>query len=373
MIKKSRKYLTNPETPIYERCFVVTTLTAVMILILIFIWDLIIGESPVKLAVLGVTILCMWLTVGICLRFKAISVGGFLMSIAIVFFVLPIEFFYGGGVYGCTPIWYAYAFLFISINVKGKKRYILLGLLGASGITCYVVSYKFPSLLTRHTAGVAYLDSIASLIGVGVLLWLTVRFLMRIYNSERVRAEEQAKEINEMNRAQSHFFSSMSHEIRTPINTIIGLNEMILREDVSQEVAEDAVNIQSAGRMLLHLVNDILDMSKIESGRMELTPVNYHTGDMLSDIVNMLWKRARDKGLDFRVDVAPDLPGELKGDEVRIKQILINVLNNSIKYTKEGSVSLSIQCEKRPCSIANVVYSIADTGIGIKQESMPYL
>ena len=287
MIKKSRKYLTNPETPIYERCFVVTTLTAVMILILIFIWDLIIGESPVKLAVLGVTILCMWLTVGICLRFKAISVGGFLMSIAIVFFVLPIEFFYGGGVYGYTPIWYAYAFLFISINVKGKKRYILLGLLGASGITCYVVSYKFPSLLTRHTAGVAYLDSIASLIGVGVLLWLTVRFLMRIYNSERVRAEEQAKEINEMNRAQSHFFSSMSHEIRTPINTIIGLNEMILREDVSQEVAEFELR-RNKSTVTVALKNDT---SEIIAFAVKCVDKEGITGMDISQLANRIYER----------------------------------------------------------------------------------
>ncbi len=373
MIKRTKRFLTNQETPLYERCFVVSSLLATVILMIIFIWDVCIGEIFLKLFTLGSTIVLMILTIGLCLRFKKVALGGVLLSLGVIFAVLPIEFFTGGGVYGCTPIWFAYAFLFVTVNVKGKIRFVLVGLLAAVAIACYVLAYKFPSLVTRHTVGIAYLDSIASLIGVGVMLWLTVAFLMRIYNYERLRAEEQAKEINEMNRAQSHFFSSMSHEIRTPINTIIGLNEMILREDVSREVAEDAANIQSAGRMLLSLVNDILDMSKIESGRMDLTPVAYHTGDMLSEIVNMLWKRAKDKGLELKVDVAPDLPGELKGDEVRIKQILINVLNNSIKYTRNGSVSLSIQCEKRPGGIANVVYSIADTGIGIKQESMPYL
>ena len=373
MMKKTRRFLTRQDTPIYERSFVVTSLLATIVLSLIFIWDIIIGESFLKLLSLGVTIVVLWLTIGLCLRFKKVEIGGIILSAGVVFFVLPIEFFTGGGVYGCTPIWFAYAFLFVSLNIKGKLRFVFIGLLAGVAIACYSIAYYHPKLLTTHTAGVAYLDSIASLIGVGVMLWLTMAFLMKIFIYERNRAEKQAEEINEMNRAQSHFFSSMSHEIRTPINTIIGLNEMILREDVSQEVAEDAANIQSAGRMLLSLVNDILDMSKIESGRMDLTPVAYHTGDMLSEIVNMLWKRAKDKGLELKVDVAPDLPGELKGDEVRIKQILINVLNNSIKYTREGTVSLSIQCEKRPGGLANVVYSIADTGIGIKQESMPYL
>jgi CheY-like chemotaxis protein len=106
---------------------------------------------------------------------------------------------------------------------------------------------------------------------------------------------------------------------------------------------------------------------------MELTPVSYKTGDMLSDIVGMLWIRAKDKGLEFKIDVAPDLPGELFGDEVRIKQILINVLNNAIKYTKEGSVTLNIQCRREESNNVTVIYSISDTGKGIKKESIPYL
>lgn len=165
----------------------------------------------------------------------------------------------------------------------------------------------------------------------------------------------------------------MSHEIRTPINTIIGLNEMILREDISDEVAADAKNIQGASKMLLALINDILDMSKIESGNMDIVPVDYDLGEMLSDIVNMIWIRAREKGLAFHVDVDEKIPSKLYGDEVRIKQILINVLNNAVKYTSEGSVTLSIQCEELEPGRINMVYSVADTGMGIKKESMPYL
>ena len=192
-------------------------------------------------------------------------------------------------------------------------------------------------------------------------------------NQQLVTAEAQRKEIEMLNKSQNSFFSNMSHEIRTPINTIIGLNEMILREDVSEEVIEDAVNIKAAGKLLLNLINDILDMSKFQSGSMQLLVEPYHTGDMLSDIVGMLWIRAKDKKLDFNVDVSPDIPAELVGDEVRIKQILINVINNAIKYTKEGSVSLTVQCEMMADKTCKMIYMISDTGIGIKSEDIPYL
>ena len=201
-----------------------------------------------------------------------------------------------------------------------------------------------------------------------IIMYVKYRLYERILETDR-----QKEEIEKLNTAQNRFFSSMSHEIRTPINTIIGLNEMILRENVSDEINEDAANIRSAGNMLLHLINDILDMSKLDSGQMQLTPVSYRTGDMLSDIVGMLWIRAKDKGLEFKIDVAPDLPGELFGDEVRVKQILINVLNNAIKYTKEGSVTLNIQCRREESNNVTVIYSISDTGMGIKKESIPYL
>ena len=165
----------------------------------------------------------------------------------------------------------------------------------------------------------------------------------------------------------------MSHEIRTPINSIIGFNEMILREKVSDEVAEDAANIRAASNMLLHLINDILDMSKISSGQMKLNPAAYRPGDMLSELVGMFWHKCREKGLEFHIEVAPDIPSELYGDEVRIKQVLINVLNNAIKYTKKGSVTLSIQCNGINDGKADIIYSVTDTGIGIKKENLPHL
>ncbi|MBR6257362.1 MAG: DegV family EDD domain-containing protein [Lachnospiraceae bacterium] len=195
----------------------------------------------------------------------------------------------------------------------------------------------------------------------------------RLYLVEYEKAKDQAHEIEAMNKAQSKFFSSMSHEIRTPINTIIGLNEMILRENAGEEVAENARNIQAASKILLSLINDILDMSKIESGKMDIVKVQYDVGKMLSEIVNMIWVKANEKGLEFHISVDPSMPAQLFSDEVRIKQILINLLNNAVKYTSSGSVTLSVHCVRSSGNIARVTYSIEDTGMGIKKESIPYL
>ncbi|MCR5674730.1 MAG: DegV family EDD domain-containing protein [Lachnospiraceae bacterium] len=372
-ITRLLNWLRDSGNDLSTRGYCVTSLTTAVTLFAIFIWDIFIGESTLKLTVLGVGIVSMLTIVILSIRFRWVQPGAILVSLAIIFVVLPLEYFTGGGVYGCTPIWFAYAFLYVGLNVVGRMKYVLLPALPLSAIVCYVTSYYHPELLTEHDMKTAYLDSIASLIGVGVTTLVTITFLMRLYDRERRLAAEQKQEITELNQAQSRFFSSMSHEIRTPINTIIGLNEMILREDVSDEVAENAANIRSAGRMLLHLVNDILDMSKIESGEMEIVPVEYDVGDMLSDIVGMVWLSAREKGLEFHVDVDPALPARLIGDEVRIRQIVINVLNNAIKYTREGSVNCSIQFARGEDKRIRVIYTVSDTGQGIKKENIPYL
>ena len=248
-------------------------------------------------------------------------------------------------------------------------EYILIALLSNAGMVFLL--YSAPAFgLGDNTIGFVNF----AVFGVfQIAMGVTMLYTKYRLHEQLVTAAKQHSEIEMLNKAQNSFFSNMSHEIRTPINTIIGLNEMILREDVSDEVIEDAANIKAAGKLLLNLINDILDMSKFQSGRMQLLYAPYHTGDMLSDIVGMLWIRAKEKKLDFHIDVSPDIPAELVGDEVRVKQILINVINNAIKYTKEGTVSLSVQSEMKEDKLCNMIYTVSDTGIGIKTEDIPYL
>ena len=201
-------------------------------------------------------------------------------------------------------------------------------------------------------------------------------------------AEEKTKESEELrkakiladaaNHAKSDFLANMSHEIRTPINAVIGMNEMILREChesiVNKEnILEYAVNVESASKNLLSIVNDILDFSKIEAGKMEIIEDNYLFSSLLNDVVNMIDLKAKQKNLEFFVKVDEQLPNQLYGDENRIRQVLINVLNNAIKYTNEGHVQLFIGQEEVAEDKILLKIIVHDTGIGIKKEDMSKL
>lgn len=170
--------------------------------------------------------------------------------------------------------------------------------------------------------------------------------------------------------AMSVFLANMSHEIRTPINAVLGLDEMILRESEDDNIIEYAKNIESAERTLLSLINDILDFSKIEKGNVELNKGEYMLSSMLFDVVNMMKQRAREKGLKFITDIDGDTPEKLYGDEIRIRQIIINLLNNAIKYTDKGSVTLKLGYEKKDSENIKLLIHVKDTGIGIRKEDI---
>lgn len=182
---------------------------------------------------------------------------------------------------------------------------------------------------------------------------------------ERKVLELEKDAANASNKAKSDFLANMSHEIRTPMNAIIGMDEMILRTKPADPVRKYALDIQSAGKTLLSIINDILDLSKIESGRMELIPVEYSFASVMNDVVNMTMKKAQDKGLSYKLTVSEDIPSVLLGDEIRIRQVMLNLINNAIKYTHEGSVSVDVSY-KGETGMLQVV--VSDTGIGIKDE-----
>lgn len=164
----------------------------------------------------------------------------------------------------------------------------------------------------------------------------------------------------------------MSHEIRTPINAVLGMDEMILRESKEQNVREYAMDIYTAGQSLLSLINDILDFSKIDSGKMEIVPVVYDISSLIHDLVNMISQRAADKALQLEVEVDHEIPSRLFGDDVRIRQILINLLTNAVKYTHEGTVWLRV-AGRVVNDVVVIRFIVEDTGIGIKAEDLPKL
>ena len=175
------------------------------------------------------------------------------------------------------------------------------------------------------------------------------------------------------NSAKTTFLSNMSHEIRTPINAVLGMDEMILRESHEEATLRYAADIKSAGTSLLSLINDILDFNKIEAGKMEIIPVQYELSSAINDLVNMTQKRADDKGLQLHINVAKDTPHKLFGDDVRIKQVVLNILTNAVKYTNTGSVTMNVGWRRDGDEHIQLSFQVIDTGIGIKQEDLPKL
>ena len=213
---------------------------------------------------------------------------------------------------------------------------------------------------------------------------LTIYRLMEYIELVKTRQniEDQLNIEKSANEAKSRFLSNISHEIRTPINAVLGFDEMILRESNDSTVIQYAKDIQSSGKTLLALINDVLDFSKIEAGKLEIIPVEYELRSLINDVVNMARVRAIDKNLEMIVNVEEEIPHVLFGDEVRIKQCIINIVTNAIKYTEVGSVTIDITYKNIEAENPEDAYDenkillevkVTDTGIGIKEEDIDKL
>ncbi len=211
------------------------------------------------------------------------------------------------------------------------------------------------------------------------------RFLYTVYDisedmNQLLRQEGITKAVEEQNEILQHldqkktqFFANMSHEFRAPINAIMGMSEVILCNSKEGNIREYAGDIKNASKMLLHLVNDILDLSKIQAGKMEIVPVEYETEDLVRNVGNVIRLMVQDKSLTYEVNIAKDVPKRLFGDEIRIAQVLTNLLTNAVKYTDQGKVTLTLNAVKDLKGMEAIEYIVEDTGCGIKPEDMDKL
>ena len=211
------------------------------------------------------------------------------------------------------------------------------------------------------------------------------RFLYTVYDisedmNQLLRQEGITKAVEEQNEILQHldqkktqFFANMSHEFRAPINAIMGMSEVILCNSKEGNIREYAGDIKNASKMLLHLVNDVLDLSKIQAGKMEIVPVEYETEDLVRNVGNVIRLMVQDKSLAYEVNIAKDVPKRLFGDEIRITQVLTNLLTNAVKYTDQGKVTLTLNAVKDLKGMDAIEYIVEDTGCGIKPEDMDKL
>ncbi len=369
-----RNIISDPSRNLQERVFIMFTLASTVVCALAFLGDVLYADSIVEILTLLVTTVTVPFITLFSVRYGKAKEATIFISFALIFVILPVVFFFGGGTSGALIPWLVFAYLYMGLVLSGRWR--ITALITHTVLVCVAFTYDYfhPELIDSYSRQVHHLDTFLAVVEVGYVCFIMTWFQNRLFTHENDMAREETKKVEELGKNQNRFFSNMSHEIRTPINSILGMNEIILRDpDATESIRKDAQSIEGAGRMLLALINDILDFSRIEAGKMDIVPVNYSIASLVSDIVNMVRGRAEEKGLKFNVELDPSTPAELYGDEIRIKQILVNLLNNAVKYTAEGSVTLHIERESTEDDQVVMIFSVSDTGIGIKQDVMPYL
>lgn len=300
------------------------------------------------------------------------------ISINLVFF--PLMFFCNGGVYSGMPIWLIFGLIYPWLVSEGALCVVMFALNMLAALVCFGTQFFFPEYFVIPNAAdftqFVILDNIRAALLVAAILGLTIRYQVYVFDCQHAKMLEQENQLrnamslaDKANAAKTNFLLSMSHEIRTPINAVLGMDEMIMRECSDEAILGYAANIQSAGQLLLAVINDVLDFSKIESGKLELIPVEYNVHQLMNNCYNIIITRAEKKNLLLEIQNDPELPSALVGDEIRIRQMIINLLTNAVKYTSAGKVSMTLGFKKTADDTIWLRADISDTGMGISPEN----
>lgn len=334
------------------------------------------GQLPGMGVALIVLVVCFFLANNM----KKLTLAASILIVFGSYILFPIIYFKGGAIHSGMPIYFALGMTFVYMLLDGLWFWILLMLQICVYVACFVLSYSHPELVVPlGNERDIYVDILQSLIIVGTVIGVINKLQRNMYEKVNQRINEQNLELIESekkaelaNRAKSDFLSSMSHEIRTPINGIIGMNEMIRREVDDENIKGYADAIHSSANALLSIINEILDISKIESGKMNIINGKYNLSSLVVDCYYMVSERAKDKGLSLYVRCDESLPSWLIGDITRVRQIVVNLLTNAIKYTDEGNVTVIFSGERKD-DVLTLKITVSDTGIGLKEEDIKNL
>ena len=293
----------------------------------------------------------------------------FITIVVIFMFLFPIMFFKSGGYKGGMPSFYIFGILFTIFMLEGWLMFFCVWLELIIYIFTIGIAYYYPdTVIWFQSEKEIVVDVLTGVVVSSASLGVAMYLHFRIYKKQQVFLTQAREEAMEANRAKSTFLANMSHEIRTPINVMLGMNEMILRESESREVVQYAKSVEKAGNYLLSLINNILDITRIESKKLDIIEEKFSLRQLVQEVCLIVAKQAEAKNLEFVVDVEETLPKYLEGDALHIKQVILNLINNAVKYTKKGKVFLEVCQEEKQIS-----FSVKDTGIGIKKEDMEAL
>ena len=311
------------------------------------------------------------------------NLAGVILTATATDLLIPFLYFKDGGRYSSMPLWMALASIFVWFLVKGWPCYVIFisNVIVYAGVFYY--EYTHPEKVVRLADSQAeIMDTVVGIFLVVLVFGIIFKFQSAQYEKKKGQLEDNEHKLTRINdsleranKSKSIFLASMSHEIRTPINAIVGMNEMILRESNEDMIRSYASDVESASGTLLTLVNDILDFSKIEAGLMEIIPDEYELFSILNDCYTLLEMRAQDKELSLKLENDPAIPSGLYGDEIRIRQILTNLMTNAVKYTDRGGITVTVRFEE--CGDygdgkrrINLCVSVRDTGRGISEDSI---
>ena len=296
----------------------------------------------------------------------------YVVTIIMIFLMMfPYLFFKSGGYKGGMVSFYIFGILFTVFMLEGKVMFFTAFMEMAVYIATIMIAYQNPQMVVWFSSEKEVVMDLligfcASSISVAAVMYLH----FRMYNKQQEILEEARIEAQSANKAKSAFLANMSHEIRTPINVMLGMNEMILRESESEEIRQYAKSIERSGGYLISLINNILDISRIESGKMEIEEGKYELRQLLDEVMLIAEKQAEQKSLKMNLIFDKTLPAYLIGDVIHIKQILLNLINNAVKYTKEGQIDIKVSKNEEETKL---IFEVKDTGIGIKEENLPVL
>lgn len=374
MLNKILNVLINDKMDMKERLFRIILIVGNIVVWLAILQGLTLVSADNLMGIYAIMFCTFIVALVLTFKFRNIELASTILGFALIVVALPVIFLKGGGVNSGSGLWMCLGIVYTFIMFRGKKLAFFLVLTLIMDVLCYVISYTHPEQVVElATPFEKHFDSLFAVIMVGLTVGIILKFQLKVFDKERQLTQEQKKELELVGKSKDVFFASMSHEIRTPINSIIGLNELIIRENPSAEIQEYAKNIQNASKMLLSLVNDILDLSQLEIHKVELVEAEYSVGQLLHEVVDMMQVGMEEKKLKFIVQVDKNIPSMLVGDEKRIKQILLNILSNAVKYTEEGSVTFSCRFEQSDEDNIQLCISVADTGMGIRKEELEHL